>query len=109
MSWCPEAVVIYGYKLPRDKWNEGIEVYENHFLNFDISDYFIDTNPMSEDGDTFFGIITAGIGEDEPFAAITQFVISNEEVAELTNWFIKLYGYNYDKYHPDYYIGVRWV
>ena len=63
MSWTPEAVMIRGFKIPRNIWNEGIIKCEETDCVKDWEDYFIDMDPISGKGDTLFGEIVATIEE----------------------------------------------
>lgn len=63
MSWTPETVIIRGFKIPRDIWNEGINKCEETNCLEDWEDYFIDMDPVSGKGDTFFGEIVTTISK----------------------------------------------
>ena len=111
MSWEPQAVVIYGYKLPRDTWNKYMGFCEENFLD-GWEDYFIDTNPATGNGDTFFGLIVTQIDEHDSFIQLESIRANIEDLMNLDNWSDKIYygGFiDLIKYPIDYYIGVRWV
>lgn len=60
MSIQAEAVVISGYKIPRELWQKGWEFCEEHWqddqfnIPSDWEDLFIDMDPISGTGETFF-------------------------------------------------------
>ena len=112
MSWTTEAVVIYGYKLSPEILEEFLKKSYNEE---DYEDYIIDTNPISEDGEIFFGIITHNIEADAPFKRISYFFGADD--AKEYNMKSKFHYYFDDIYIQKnkpipmcaIYIGVRYI
>lgn len=116
MSWTPEAVMIRGFKIPRDIWNEGMDKCEETNCLEDWEDHFIDMDPISGKGDTFFGEIVTTIEEGTAKSyneANTDF--SWEKFSRLKNKyyaiFEKIYA-DHNLYFPrcyNAYVGVRYI
>jgi len=111
MSWTPEAIVIRGYKIPSNIWYEfsknpskDEEYYE---------DYLIDTNPITGEGELFFGIIIYSVTEDTPFKEIDQIIEGDMEYQMKLKFHI-LFDKIYDKMNMKKpkcktYIGSRYI
>lgn len=114
MSWTPETVIIRGFKIPRDIWNEGMDKCEETNCIEDWKDYFIDIDPACGKGDTFFGEIITTIEEgtarschDTDFSWKNFFELTNKYYAI----FEKIYA-DHNLYFPlycDTYVGVRYI
>lgn len=116
MSWTPETVIIRGFKIPRDIWNEGMDKCEETNCLEDWEDYFIDMDPVCGRGDTFFGEIAMTVEEGTAKSyneANADF--SWEKFSKLKNQyyaiFEKIYA-DHNLYFPrscNAYVGVRYV
>lgn len=112
MSWTPEAIVVRGYKIPSNIWDEfsknpskDEEYYE---------DYLINTNPITGKGDLFFGIIIHSVEEDIPFKEIDQLFIEDNKEYRMKVRFHLLFDHIYDKMNMERptcktYIGSRYI
>lgn len=119
MGYELEAIMVRGFKIPRNIWNEGIEKCKetNSFEEFE--DYFIDMDPICGQGDTLFGeIITtvdAGFAKSCNETGFTLESLYNSK----TKYNLKTKFYNvfkdiytkYNLYLPlcKTYIGSRYV
>lgn len=113
MSWTPEAVMIRGFKIPRDIWNEGMDKCEETNCLEDWEDYFIDMDPVCGKGDTFFGEIIATI-EEGTAKSCNNTNFSLKDIFELTNKYTKIFKEIYANRNllfplPDTYVGVRYI
>jgi hypothetical protein len=70
MSWTPEAVMIRGFKVPRNIWNEGMDKCEETNCVEDWEDYFIDMDPACGQGDTFLAK-SSQLLKKEPLKVVT--------------------------------------
>lgn len=114
MSWIPEAVMIRGFKIPRDIWNEGMQKCEETNCLEDWEDYFIDMDPACGRGDTLFGEIIATI-EEGTARSCNETNFSWEKFSQLKNKyyaiFEKIYA-DHNRYFPlscNTYVGVRYI
>ena len=71
MSWEPETVVIYGYRVPREMWQDIFEYCEQNYTDDDQripddwEDYFIDMDPACGQGETLFGKVVHSFSDDD--------------------------------------------
>lgn len=112
MSWTAETVIISGYKVPRDIWqevkNNDWEIYE---------DYFIDLTPHYFDSDnTFFGSIIKTIDEDDfsPYAEYDSILSNERTIVAVRNAFETIFTSIYTEKGlplPKYskYVGIRYI
>lgn len=115
MSWTPEAVMIRGFKIPRDIWNEGMDKCEETNCLEDWEDYFIDMDPVCGQGDTLFGEIITTIEEGTARNCNDTTNFSWEKFSRLINKyydiFEKIYA-DHNLYFPcgcNTYVGVRYI
>ena len=111
MSWTTEAIVIRGYKLLPEILEEFLKKSYNEE---GYEDYIIDTNPISEDGEIFFGIITHNIEADAPFKRIGYFSADDAKEYNMKSRFHYYFDEIYiqkNKLIPicETYIGVRYI
>lgn len=119
MSYTPEAIVVSGYRLPREIFNLGMELCEEHWEIFekDISgweDFFIDMDLACCNGDTFFGSIIYTVPEDgrtKEFDTITADYNTIKTVQEkfhaIFDHIYKVKGWPMPSYNK--YLGIRWA
>ena len=120
MSWTPEAVVISGYRVPRDIWREGFEFCEEHWntdsnIPEDWEDYFIDMDgPGGNDNETFFGSIIYTVPEDGRTKEFDTILADCRTITKVSEAFEHIFrhlyevsGYPYPSYNK--YLGVRWI
>lgn len=124
MSWTPEAIVISGYKVPREIWCEGFEFCEsldskenkNEFpIPEDWEDYFIDMDaPGGDDTETFFGSIIYTVPEDGHTKEFDTILANFNTIDTVQTAFHKIFDHLYMMRGwplPQYnkYLGCRWV
>ena len=120
MSWQPEAVVISGYRVPREIWNEVFEFCDTHWqtdpdIPEDWEDMFIDMDqPGGDNHETFFGVILYNISDNDHTREFDTILANYETVEKVQDAFHKLFrhvytvkGFPYPSYNK--YIGVRWI
>lgn len=113
MSWTPKAVMIRGFKVPRNIWNEGMDKCEETNCVEDWENYFIDMDPAYGKGDTFFGEIITTI-EEGTAKSCNNINFSLKDIFELTNKYVKIFKEIYTNHNllfplPDTYVGVRYI
>ncbi len=112
MSWTPEAIIISGYRVPRNIWQEGFKYCEdncgkNDKIPKDWEDYFIDMDaPGSNESETFFGSIIYTVPEDGPTKELSS-IPTNFHALETQNAFHEIFK-NYSSVY-NHYIGCRWI
>ena len=117
MSYEAQAVVISGYSVPRDIWHEAFEYCDQHWktdpsIPVDWEDYFIDMNPMTGNGETFFGEIIYRVDEYAPCKEFDTILATASTIMRVQNAFDSIFtnfymikGYPLPKYNK--YLGVR--
>ena len=124
MSWTPEAVVISGYKVPRELWCEGFELCEKmdnscaeHDAKIpeDWEDYFIDMDaPGGDENETFFGSIIYTVPEDGRTKEFNTILADAKTINTVQDAFHYIFNHLYMVKGwplPTYgkYLGCRWV
>lgn len=120
MSWTPEAVVISGYRVPREIWRMGFEYCEdycgkNDKIPDDWEDYFVDMDgPGGNDDETFFGSIIYTVPEDCHTREFDTILADFTTIDKVQNAFHAIFdnfyamkGYPLPSYNK--YLGCRWV
>ena len=108
MSWNTEAIILVGYKLPRDIWEEGFQFCEKHpDILPDYEDHFIDMDPVVGDGETFFGSIIFNVDDYGPAVELNSIMAGDETIDTLTNSFQRIFPDIKSTYKK--YIGIRWI
>ena len=120
MSWTPEAVVVSGYRIPREIWCEGFEFCEKHWktdsnIPEDWEDFFIDMDgPGGDNNETFFGSIIYTVPEDGRTKEFDTILVDRHTVETVQNAFTTIFYFIYMHKGwplPSYnkYLGCRWV
>lgn len=120
MSWTPEAVVISGYRVPRNIWREGFEYCEeycdkNDKIPEDWEDYFVDMDAPGDSSDeTFFGSIIYTVPEDGRTKEFDTILADFNTIDKVQNAFHAIFDHLYVVKGwpvPQYnkYLGCRWV
>ena len=120
MSWTPEAVVISGYRVPRNIWREGFEYCEEHCdkndkIPEDWEDYFVDMDaPGGNESETFFGSIIYTVPEDGYTKEFDTILANFSTIDNVQNAFHAIFDHLYMVKGwplPQYnkYLGCRWV
>ena len=114
MSWTAETVIISGYKVPAEFWNE---VKNTNVEWEDYEDYFIDLTPHYFNSDnTFFGAIIDNFSDDDdkPYREENS-VFTNEKTIVAVRDAFEHFFYNIYKERnlplPKYskYYGIRYI
>lgn len=120
MSWTPEAVVISGYRVPREIWQAGFEFCEDNWKNNPIipddwEDFFIDMDgPGGDNNETFFGSIIYTVPEDGRTKEFDTILADFSTIDKVQNAFHTIFdllyvikGWPVPQYNK--YLGCRWV
>ena len=109
MSWTHSAVIIAGYKIAREAWEEGAQRCANspEALNT-WEDYFIDLDPCAGDGDTFFGSIIYEVDEYEHSLELSSISPDDRTINAIVEGF-QIFFPNNDHPPLKLYIGTRWI
>lgn len=109
-----EAIMVRGFKIPRNIWNEGMEKCEETNSFEELEDYFIDMDPICGQGDTLFGevITTLDAGFAKSWWDNTGFTW--DSFYNLKTKFYNIFKDIYTKYDLPFplcetYIGSRYV
>ena len=120
MSIESTAIIVSGYKIPRDIWQKGFEFCEAHWqdktykIPEDWEDMFIDMDCISGKGDTFFGSIIYTVSDTEETKEIDSIITHADTILHILDSFeiiftpiCKEYKCPFPKFGK--YLGLRWM
>ena len=119
MSIESTAIIISGYKIPREMWRKGFEFCEEHWQDktYKIPEYwedmFIDMDCISGKGETFFGSIIYTVGETEETKEIDSIITHADTILHILDSFeiifMPMFAAKKEPF-PKFskYLGLRW-